>query len=152
MLDIFTAVTMLSTQSWSNQIFNQCQEIDGCIPIPFETGKWLFVGCIIFGFLLVRPGLFISILYLSYQFRSLHTKLGKQRKSLPVVTFPMLSLTSWQITTTLSVRLFFYFRLLADKIRRQGSYDHFCFFDHISNSTKTSDDFAFFVFFAFKSA
>lgn len=32
-----------------------------------------------------------------------------------------------------------------------GSYDHFCFFDHISNSTKTSDDFAFFVFFVFKS-
>ena len=32
-----------------------------------------------------------------------------------------------------------------------GSYDCFCFFDHISNSTKTSDDFAFFVFFTFKS-
>jgi len=31
------------------------------------------------------------------------------------------------------------------------SYDHFCFFAHISNSTKTSDDFAFFVFFVFKS-
>jgi len=45
---------MLSTKTWSNQIFNQCKDIDGCIPIPFETGKWLFVGCIIFGFLLVR--------------------------------------------------------------------------------------------------
>lgn len=32
-----------------------------------------------------------------------------------------------------------------------GSYDHFCFFDHISNSTRLSDDFAFFVFFRFKS-
>jgi hypothetical protein len=31
-----------------------------------------------------------------------------------------------------------------------GSYDHFCFFDHISNSTKKMDDFAFFVFFTFK--
>jgi hypothetical protein len=32
-----------------------------------------------------------------------------------------------------------------------GSYDHFCFFDHIQQSTKKSDDFAFFVFFTFKS-
>ena len=54
MLDIFSAVTMLSTNAWSNQIFNQCKTSDGCIPIPFQTGKWLFVGCIIFGFLLVR--------------------------------------------------------------------------------------------------
>jgi len=34
---------------------------------------------------------------------------------------------------------------------RIGSYDHFCFFDHIQQSTKKSDDFAFFVFFTFKS-
>jgi hypothetical protein len=32
-----------------------------------------------------------------------------------------------------------------------GSYEHFCFFDHISNSTKKKDDFAFFIFFTFKS-
>jgi hypothetical protein len=32
-----------------------------------------------------------------------------------------------------------------------GSYNHFCFFEHISDSTKTIDDFAFFVFFTFKS-
>ena len=32
-----------------------------------------------------------------------------------------------------------------------GSYPHFCFFDHISSSTKRSDDFAFFIFFTFKS-
>ena len=35
---------------------------------------------------------------------------------------------------------------------RLGSYDHFCFFDHISNSTKKKDEFAFFIFFTFKSA
>ena len=34
---------------------------------------------------------------------------------------------------------------------RKGSYDHFCFFNHISDSTKRMDDFAFFVFFTFKS-
>ena len=32
-----------------------------------------------------------------------------------------------------------------------GSYPHFCLFDHISNSTKKKDDFAFFIFFTFKS-
>lgn len=33
-----------------------------------------------------------------------------------------------------------------------GSYAHFCFFEQISASTKRADDFAFFVFFTFKSA
>jgi hypothetical protein len=55
MSDIFTAVTMLTTQAWSNQIFDECKDrASGCIPIPFNTGKWLFVGCIIFSFLLVN--------------------------------------------------------------------------------------------------
>ncbi|KAI6034231.1 hypothetical protein BKA83DRAFT_87289 [Pisolithus microcarpus] len=50
--DIFSATTMLTTSSWSNQIYNDCQHQDGCFYIPFDIGKWLFVGCIIFGFLL----------------------------------------------------------------------------------------------------
>jgi hypothetical protein len=33
---------------------------------------------------------------------------------------------------------------------RSGSYDHFCFFCHINDSTKKKDDFAFFIFFTFK--
>ncbi|KAG6902295.1 hypothetical protein C0995_001905 [Termitomyces sp. Mi166 len=41
--------------------------------------------------------------------------------------------------------------VMANNYYSLRSYDHFCFFDHISNSTKTSDDFAFFVFFTFKS-
>lgn len=53
-VDIYTATTMLSTSTWSNEIFNQDCEDLGCVTIPFETGKWLFVGCIIFSFLLVR--------------------------------------------------------------------------------------------------
>ena len=54
--DIFTAVTMLSTDSWSNAIFNSCSADvhNGCVAIPFKIGKWLFFGCIIFSFLLVR--------------------------------------------------------------------------------------------------
>lgn len=53
--DIFTAITMLSSDTWSNHIFDSCQEDDdnGCVFVPFTVGKWLFVGCIIFGFLLV---------------------------------------------------------------------------------------------------
>ena len=52
--DIFTAVTMLSTTSWSNQIFQNCTNVRGCVAIPFAVGKWLFVACILFSFLLVR--------------------------------------------------------------------------------------------------
>lgn len=51
--DIFSAITMLTTKNWSNEIFKNCANIDGCVAIPFNTGKWLFVGCIIFSFLLV---------------------------------------------------------------------------------------------------
>lgn len=58
--DIFSAITMLTTSNWSNEIFKQCANINGCVFIPFNTGKWLFVGCIIFSFLLV--GLFPTII------------------------------------------------------------------------------------------
>ena len=57
---------MLTTHAWSNQIFDDCNEqrIDGCIAIPFDTGKWLFVGCIIFSFGLVSYFYYLqSILY-----------------------------------------------------------------------------------------
>jgi hypothetical protein len=45
---------MLSTKSWTNQIFQNCTEVRGCVAIPFSVGQWLFVSCIIFSFLLVR--------------------------------------------------------------------------------------------------
>ena len=53
-LDIFTAITMLTSKQWSNQIFNDCPKTKDCVAVPFDVGRWLFVGCIIFGFLLVR--------------------------------------------------------------------------------------------------
>jgi hypothetical protein len=66
------------------------------------------------------------------------------------VTFRSPSRTSWPTTTTPYVSILP--KLLSTVIDHYaGSYDHFCFFDHISNSTKLSDDFAFFVFFTFKS-
>ncbi|KAG6885202.1 hypothetical protein C0993_004884 [Termitomyces sp. T159_Od127] len=115
-LDIFSAVTMLSTEAWSNEIFNQCKTTDGCIFIPFKTGRWLFVGCIIFSFLL-----------LAYE----------ARKSKKIIASRDIS--------------YAFTNVMANNYYSLRSYDHFCFFDHISNSTKTSDDFAFFVFFTFKS-
>lgn len=53
--DIFTAVTMLTTTSWSNAIFNSCpaDQSNGCVYIPFNVGRWLFFGCVVFSFLLV---------------------------------------------------------------------------------------------------
>ncbi|KAF8914573.1 hypothetical protein CPB85DRAFT_1433573 [Mucidula mucida] len=115
-VDIYTATTMLTTTSWSNEIFNNCADIDGCVTIPFETGKWLFVGCIIFSFLLLG--------YEAY----------KSRKIIASRDISY-AFTNVQANNYYSIR----------------SYPHFCFFDHISNSTKLSDDFAFFVFFTFKS-
>ncbi|KAH7887846.1 hypothetical protein F5I97DRAFT_1863289 [Phlebopus sp. FC_14] len=114
--DIFSATTMLTTSTWSNQIFNDCQHQDGCFYIPFDIGKWLFVGCIIFGFLL-----------LAYE----------ARKSKKIIASRDIS--------------YAFTNVMANYYYSLRSYDHFCFFDHISNSTKKKDDFAFFIFFTFKS-
>lgn len=99
--DIFTATTMLTTSTWSNQIFDNCQHQDGCFYIPFNVGKWLFVGCIIFGFLLVwccprQENVNLII-------RSWRTKPGNQRKLSPVVISLTHSRTWWLTTITPSV-------------------------------------------------
>ncbi|EJD01444.1 uncharacterized protein FOMMEDRAFT_126370 [Fomitiporia mediterranea MF3/22] len=116
--DIFTAITMLTTNTWSNHIFDSCQQNDdnGCVFIPFTVGKWLFVGCIIAGFLL-----------LAYEAR-------KARKII----------ASRDISYAFT-------NIMANNYYSLRSYDHFCFFCRINNSTKKKDDFAFFVFFTFKS-
>lgn len=51
---------MLTTNGWSNDIYNKCpaSQPGGCIPVDFQIGKWVFFGCIIFGFLLVSIGRF----------------------------------------------------------------------------------------------
>ncbi|THV08666.1 hypothetical protein K435DRAFT_708645 [Dendrothele bispora CBS 962.96] len=113
--DISTAITMLTTSSWRNEIFNTCQDL-GCVSIPYNVGKWLFVGCIIFSFLL-----------LGYE----------ARKAKKIIASRDIS--------------YAFTNVMANNYYSLRSYNHFCFFDHISNSTKTSDDFAFFVFFTFKS-
>lgn len=114
-LDVFTAVTMLSTTAWSNEIFEQCSDISSCPHIKFRKGRWLFIGCIIFSFLL-----------LAYE----------SRKAKKIIASRDIS--------------YAFTNVMANHYYSLRSYDHFCFFDHISNSTKISDDFAFFVFFTFK--
>jgi len=114
-LDIFSAITMLSTSNWSNEIFRQCPKVKGCFFISFNTGKWLFVGCIIFSFLL-----------LAYE----------SHKSKKIVASRDIS--------------FAFTNVMANNYYSLRSYDHFCFFDHIAESAKLIDDFAFFVFFTFK--
>lgn len=113
--DIYTAVIMLTSKDWVNTIFTSCQGRD-CSIIPFKYGKWLFVGCIIFSFLL-----------LGYE----------ARKAKKIIA-------SRDISYAFS-------NVMANNYYSLRSYDHFCFFCHISNSTKKKDDFAFFVFFTFKS-
>ena len=100
--DIFTAVTMLSTDAWSNQIFNSCPEdhANGCVYIPFSIAKWLFFGCIIFSFLLVRSSARHVRVYAETVLSS-HMKVIRQRRSLQVVTFLMHSPMSWRTTTIL---------------------------------------------------
>lgn len=142
---------MLTTSNWSNEIFKQCQTTDGCVYIPFNIGKWLFVGCIIFSFLLASLFPNSNSWLFSFLPNSWHTSPGKPRKSSLVEIFLMHSPMLWPTITTPSVGLSYCQIVNAYQFLSLGSYDHFCFFDHISNSTKTSDDFAFFVFFVFKS-
>jgi hypothetical protein len=113
--DIYTATTMLTSKDWSNKIFTACQDPRGCVAIPFEVAKWLFVGCIIFSFLL-----------LAYE----------ARKSKKIIASRDIS--------------FAFTNVMAQNYYSLRSYDHFCFFCHINDSTKKKDDFAFFIFFTFK--
>jgi len=114
--DIFTAITMISTKDWSNQIYKKCQTQQGCVFVDFTTAKWIFFGCILFGFLL-----------LAYE----------SQKAKKIIASRDIS--------------FAFTNIMANNYYSLRSYDHFCFFDHIRDSTRLSDDFAFFVFFTFKS-
>lgn len=148
--DIFTAITMLSTESWSNSIFNSCppDAHNGCVPIPFSIGKWLFFGCIIFSFLLVcirlvgieKSAYTLQLAYEAYKAKKIIASRDISYAFTNVMANNYYSLSECSVLVAKRVNLYFL-----------GSYDHFCFFSHISDSTKRMDDFAFFVFFTFKS-
>ncbi|KAF9514237.1 hypothetical protein BS47DRAFT_1372350 [Hydnum rufescens UP504] len=115
--DLYTAITMLSSSSWSNGIFARCTQLglNNCVVVDFQIGKWIFVGCIILGYLL-----------LIYE--------GWKAKKIIVSRDISYAFTNVMANNYYSLR----------------SYDHFCFFCQIENSTKKKDDFAFFIFFTFK--
>ncbi|WRT64524.1 uncharacterized protein IL334_001456 [Kwoniella shivajii] len=51
-LDIFTATTFILSDHWTNSISQRCG--DNCaVNVQFKIAKWVFVGCIIFSFLLL---------------------------------------------------------------------------------------------------
>lgn len=115
--DIFTAVTMLSSDAWSNDIFTSCppEEENGCVFIPFQTAKYLFLSCIVCSFLLL---------------------VYEARKTKKIIASRDISYS--------------FTNVMANNYYSLRSFDHFCFFCHINDSTKTLDNFAFFVFFTFK--
>ncbi|WWC59730.1 uncharacterized protein I303_102292 [Kwoniella dejecticola CBS 10117] len=51
-LDIFTATTMILSDHWTNSIGQRCGN-NCAIDVQFKIAKWVFVGCIIFSFLLL---------------------------------------------------------------------------------------------------
>lgn len=113
--DIYTATTMLASDNWTSAIYEKC-DIDVCpVNVSFQIGKWVFVGCILFSFLL-----------LAYE----------TRKTKRIIA-------SRDISSAFT-------NVMANHYYSLRSYDHFCFFCQIENSTKKKDDFAFFVFFTFK--
>ncbi|KZT60173.1 hypothetical protein CALCODRAFT_492758 [Calocera cornea HHB12733] len=114
--DIFTAITMLSTNRWTSSIYTKCNTSNNCsVQVNFDIGKWVFVGCIIFGFLLL---------------------LYESRKARKIILSRDIS--------------YAFTNVMANDYYSLRSYDHFCFFCQIANSTKRMDEFAFFIFFTFK--
>ncbi|KAG8692555.1 hypothetical protein FRC09_011127, partial [Ceratobasidium sp. 395] len=118
MSDIFTAVTMLSSDGWTNQIASECGD-DCAVDIQFNIAKWVFhldttVNEIAFG---------SQLAYEAYKAKKI--------------------IASRDISYAFT-------NVMANTYYSLRSYDHFCFFCQIENSTKKKDDFAFFVFFTFK--
>lgn len=112
--DIYTAITMLTSKTWSSSIYTRCPP-DECPTVSFEVGRWIFVACIIFSFLL-----------LAYE----------AQKAKKIIASRDIS--------------YAFTNVMANSYYSLRSYNHFCFFSQIENSTKKKDDFAFFIFFTFK--
>ncbi|KAK1921818.1 putative vacuole protein [Papiliotrema laurentii] len=51
-LDVFTATTYILSSHWTNAIQSKCGD-DCAVDVRFSIAKWVFVGCIIFSFLLL---------------------------------------------------------------------------------------------------
>lgn len=154
---------MLTTSDWSNAIFASCppSEVGGCVFIPFKIARWLFVGCIIFGFLLVSPAspppksvsphLTINPSLLSHE--TILQLAYEARKTKKIISSRDISyaFTNVMANYYYSLRESIPFtRVVCSQPSHPGSFDHFCLFCHINDSTNSADNFAFFVFFTFK--
>lgn len=139
---------MLTSTDWSNKIFTACQDPRGCVAIPFPVAKWLFVGCIIFSFLLVRTHIprleqCLMEIQLAYEARKAKKIIASRDISFAFTNVMAQNYYSLRMSQQSPDQ---YLSLTGGL----GSYDHFCFFCHINDSTKKKDDFAFFIFFTFK--
>ena len=50
--DIYTGIAMLANGRWAGNILAEADD-SKAISVPFSIGKWIFIGCIIFSFLLL---------------------------------------------------------------------------------------------------
>lgn len=113
-LDIFTAITMLSSGKWVNAIYAKCGD-DCFIDVNFDIVKWVFVGCIIASFVL-----------LGYEWY-------RARK---VIRSNDIALT--------------YTNVIANDYYSLKDYHYYCFWCHLSESSKKKDILIGFVFWTFK--
>jgi hypothetical protein len=52
--DIYTAITLLAFHKFNSSIYTRvAQSENNTVSVPFSYGRWIFVGCIIFSFLLL---------------------------------------------------------------------------------------------------
>lgn len=119
------------------------------MPVRFDIAKWIFVGCIIFSFLLVSSWsarlwkCVTDLVKLGYETWKAKNVVESRDISYAFTnliandyysfsTFPHLIPRQWKLTP------------------RIENYDNFCLFCHIDSSTKRKDDFAFWIFFTFK--
>lgn len=51
--DIYTAVTLLALNHFAGSIYKSVENSTSSVRVPLVYGKWVFCGCIIFGFLLL---------------------------------------------------------------------------------------------------
>lgn len=139
--DIYTAVALLASNHWSGEILQAASKSGhgtSTLEVPFNIGKWIFTGCIIFSFLL--------LLWEARKSRAIVRSRDISFAYTNVMSQNWYSLRSYD-TFCLFMQVSFYFQaflflfLLVLIIRS---------YFQINSSTKVKDELTFFVFFTFK--
>jgi hypothetical protein len=65
-------LTHIANTQWTTTIARKCGD-DCAVPVRFDIAKWIFVGCIIFSFLLVSllPIYFLDLAYTPFGYRKM---------------------------------------------------------------------------------